>query len=296
MRWESLVVAVVACSQGPTSPAIGPPTHLVIQLPAAAVRAGETSRLLVVAADANNQVVPVGVDAAWDILDSTAATITSDGALRAYLPGPFRVVATDPAGVLTAAAATVTALSPEPWTGQPFNVSFDQYAWDAFGDTSLVVSIGTVLNAKVLISAPDAGGQPVDRGRRFLTWGSTNTTAATIGDDGVVQALHGGYTCITVTIQGRSRCANLRVVGDAGTDPLPIISVSGLPTTMTVGDSVHAVATLLGARPAPVVWGSHSDPLDVAPDGWVHARKAGSVTLSTTIGHLTVQHGVQVQP
>jgi hypothetical protein len=272
------------------------PTQVVILLPATPVRAGETSRLFAVAADAQGQVVPVAISVAWQVLDPVAATIAEDGALRAYLPGPFRVRASDPTGVLTAATTMVTVLPPEPWAGDPWNVTFDQYPWDAFGIVSLVVPIGAVLQAKVLISSPDAGGQPIDPGRRFLTWGSTNTIAAEVNDDGVVHALQGGYSCITVTIQSRSRCANLLVVGDPGNVPLPSIQVTGLPPTMAVGDSVHVTATLLGAGPAPVVWGSHSSALEISPDGWAYARRVGSVTVSTTIGHLTVLHGLDIQP
>jgi len=187
-------------------------------------------------------------------------------------------------------------LPPEPWDGDPWYVTFDQYPWDAFGIAEHLVPIGAIVQAKTLISSPTAGGQPVNPGRRFLTWGSSNANAATIDDDGLIHALRGGYTCITVTIQGRSRCANLRVVGDPSADPPPTIQVTGLPAAMKVGDSVRVTATLLGASPAPAVWGSHSNTLQIRPDGWAYARLAGSVTVSTTIRHFTKQTGLQVQP
>lgn len=119
---------------------------------------------------------------------------------------------------------------------------------------------------------------------------------AEIDDRGVVRALHDGTVCITVTIQGRSRCANLRVVGSPSNSPRPVITVTGLPAAIRVGESAQPAASLAGAPPAPVVWGAHWNAVAVGPDGKLSALRPGTVTVSTTISNVTVQHAVVVNP
>lgn len=235
----------------------------------------------------------------WEVSDTRAATMTDAGELRLYLPGMLDVSVNDPQAGLLPATLRMTVIMPATRPELPAFVTFDNHPWDAFsGVTSFELTVGQTAAAKVLIT--NASGTPIGPPGCFLTWGSTNPSVVRIDEEGRILAVGEGYICITVSINVRSRCANARVSGTPLTEPIDEVLILNLPDTLQLGDSVRVEARLVRrgvpSDDSPVVWGAHSEAVEVDPTGWVRAARVGGATVSETIEHVTRQRFVQVIP
>lgn len=81
---------------------------------------------------------------------------------------------------------------------------------------------------------------------RTTTWASSNSASATVNANGLVSALAAGTAAITATIEGQVATATVVVVPAA----VATVSVALAPSTLEVGQSVNATATLRDARNA----------------------------------------------
>ncbi len=99
------ITATVEAKHGSSTITVvaGPPTQIAIRRPDSPIRAGEANQFTAFAADARGNVVTPPIYVTWEVLDPTVATVTESGTVRAYVPGPFRIRASDPTGTLAVA-------------------------------------------------------------------------------------------------------------------------------------------------------------------------------------------------
>ena len=147
-------------------------------------------------------------------------------------------------------------------------------------NTLLAVSQTTQAHA----AARDAAGHEITSPR--VVWTSSDTMVARVTDGGLVTAKAAGSATVTATVDGVSGSATLTV---SSGEP-HAITVTATPSTLTVGGTVRATATVYDALQlvvsgARVTWHS-SDPsvATVSDGGLVTALHAGSTVISASIG------------
>ncbi|MGE3525935.1 MAG: Ig-like domain-containing protein, partial [Gemmatimonadales bacterium] len=134
----------------------------------------------------------------------------------------------------------------------------------------------------------DAAGVTVQGGP--VVWSSDNPAVATVTDSGVVHAASGGSATIIATSGAHRDIATLTVRGAATPERVTVasVAVSGVPASVTAGETVELTAEIKGADGAvlgdrPVVWTS-SDPAvaRVTQVGVLTALAPGTATITAT--------------
>jgi len=177
-----------------------------------------------------------------------------------------------PADTSTSGAATVVSvqLSPSP--------------------LSLMASQSTGLSAM----AKDAYGNPVTV---QLTWSSSDSSVATVDNEGTVTGITAGDVTIQAAVGGVTGSADVTVQADTtggSSSQAPVASVAVSPSadTLAAGDSVNLTATPTDASGntvygVPIGWSSSDTAVATVSGGEVHALKAGSVTISAVADSVT---------
>lgn len=132
-----------------------------------------------------------------------------------------------------------------------------------------------------------------------VTWTSSNTTVATVDEDGKITGLKEGTTTITVISVDNP---NAKDTYELTVKVIPVDSVSLDKTTLTmeVGGTEALVATVLPdtAGNKAVTWSSSDDNVVIVSDGVVTAKGLGkaTITVTTVDGSKTATCQVEVIP
>lgn len=158
-------------------------------------------------------------------------------------------------------------------------------------DRSPVAAVSVTLPSPSLIAGQgqravatpsDASGAPL--ANRAIVWGSSNPATATISDSGMISAVAPGTATISAASEGVRGEAALSVLAPP---PIPVatVSVSLSPSSIVVGQTANAVATLRDANGndlsgRSVSWSSsNTNVASVSSAGVVTAIAAGSANI-----------------
>ncbi len=156
--------------------------------------------------------------------------------------------------------------------------------------TSASVSIGETVQLTATVAPDDASNQGV-------TWSSSDTDVATVSSKGVVTGVATGSATITVTTSdgGYTATASVEVTSISVTG----VSLSSSTASITIGDTVHFIATVspTDATNTNVSWSSSDESVaTVDSEGIVTAIAAGTATITVTTedGSYTASASVEV--
>lgn len=200
----------------------------------------------------------------WTSTDDRIAVVSSTGRVRAVSPGPVEIRASVD-GVSAAAAVTVI---PEP----------------VLRVTVSPTSVDLLPGGSAQLAAVPLGRNDIPLNGRSIVFVSSNTAVATVSSTGLVTGVRAGEATITVTIDGRSAEAAVRVVPP----PVATISMTLGSASITVGSGTQATVTLRDASnnvlTGRVVSFSSSNALvaTVSSDGSVSALLPGTTTITAT--------------
>jgi len=226
------VATITASSEGRTT-AIGivvspvPVARVELSPASARLVVGQTTQLTGVARDVNS--VPLSDRSLiWSTSDGAVATVSADGLVIAIAPGRATITAVHD-GTMGTAVVEVLA--------RPIGAVIVSPA-----QATLTEGEQLVLRVEVT----DASGNLLTG--RPLTFGSSNTSSATVDVTGRVRAIAAGSSTITVGSEGQEGTMRVTVL------PTPVASVRIEPAedTLAVGDSVTLRAIPLDASGAPL--------------------------------------------
>ena len=152
---------------------------------------GQSRQLTAITKDAHNTTL-TGRALAWSSSDTTKATISVSGLLTAVAAGSATITATSE-GISGTASVTVSLVPVSSVTVTP--AARTLYAGETLQLTALTLdSAGGTLSG------------------REVTWSSSDTTRATVSDNGLVTTLADGSVNITATVEGKSATATITVL------------------------------------------------------------------------------------
>jgi len=196
----------------------------------------------------------------WLSGNEDIATVDSNGKVTAKANGSTIIIATTEDGTK---AGTCTVVVTTPATGITINPK------------SLSLNIGFSSSLIATVS-------PVAASNKNISWKSSNTSIATVDENGVVTGKAKGSATITATTVDGNKKATCNV-----TVTIPVASITVDPTSLSlgVGSNVTLKATVLPTNAAnkKVTWvSSNSSIATVDANGKVIAKSKGSVTITAT--------------
>ena len=273
----ALLVVAVACSNESTSPVEVPtPTSVVVSPSALTFSSlGETAQLTATVHDQNGQAV-ASATVAWVSANTAVATVDGNGLVSAAGQGATNIVVT--AGS-TASASVGVMVEQVPHTivlSEP--------------PDSLAVGDSIQMTAEAFDALSNAVA-----GVTF-EWSSSDTTIATVDQQGWVRGKSAGSAEITVTA-GPAASASVGVM----VEQVPhTIVLSEFPDSLAVGDSIQMTAEALDGLGSPIAnvtfeWSSGDTTIvTVDQQGWVRARGAGSTEITVTLAEVSASKSLRV--
>lgn len=265
----ALVAGVVACTDDSTAPTPVPTPTSVVLSPVSLRLAslGETAQLTATVLDQNGQVM-AGATVAWVSAHPSVATVDGNGLVLAAGNGATNITvtsgttATASVGITVEQVAVTIVLSAPP--------------------DSMAVGDSIRMSAKAL----DALGNPIQD--VTFEWSSSDTTIASVDQQGWVRARTAGSTEIAVTA-GTAASATVAV----SVVQMPAAIVLSAPRdSVMIGDSIQLAAEAFDRLGAPITdvtftWSSSDTTIaTVDLQGWVRARAAGTVAIGVELGEL----------
>lgn len=125
---------------------------------------------------------------------------------------------------------------------------------------------------------------PADATNKDLTWTSSNTSVATVSDNGYVSAIKAGTSVIYAMAETKK--AQCVITVRSRVIPVESITISQSTVSLEVGQNVGLIATVLpeNATDKNVAWQSSDNSIATVIDGMVSALKPGSAIVSATAG------------
>ncbi len=250
---------------------------IVLSAPPDSMAVGDSVRMNAEALDAlENAIADVTFE--WSSSDTTVVTVNPQGWVFARAGGSAEITA----AIGTTASATVVIMSVQVPGSIELSVPGD----------SVEVGDSIQLAAKAI----DALGNPI--ADVILAWSSSDTTVATVDQQGWVRARTAGSTEITVTA-GTTASATVAV----SVVQVPAAIVLSAPRdSVMVGDSIQVAAEAFDALGNPMAdvtfaWSSSDTAIaTVDQQGWVRARAAGAVGIGVELGELNAATSLVVLP
>jgi trimeric autotransporter adhesin len=240
-----------------------PVASVVVTPPHVDAAPGVQAQFSAAAYDAAQNPLP-GRAITWSTSNAAVATVDANGRMTTVSTGSATITATcegkNGAATVTVSQAAVATVAVTPGT--------------------LTMSVGQTTQYTATLT--DAGGNVL--GGRVVTWGSSNTGAATVSATGVVTAVAPGTTTITATSDGKSGSAALTVTNVA----VGSVTVQPQGPTILQGTSVQMSAVVRDANDnvvtdRVVTWSSSSpSQAGVSPSGIVTGLAPGTVTITAT--------------
>lgn len=190
--------------------AVIPVAKVVVSPGSAALDVGQSAALTAATTDANGNTL-TGRTITWSSANTSIATVTSAGLVKAIGAGTTTISATAEGKTGTAQIAVTAPPTPvSSVTVSPSNTTL------AIGTTVTLSATTKASNGSVLSG-------------RTVTWASSNTNVATVSSSGVVTAVAAGNATITATSEGKSGTASIHV-----TAPVTAASVTVSPGAVTL--------------------------------------------------------------
>ena len=210
----------------------------------------------------------------WSTANAAIATVSENGLVTAVAEGSATITAK--AGDKTATCAVTVSKKVIPVTSVTLN------------KTSLTLTEQETFQLSATVSPDNATD-------KIVTWSSSNTAIATVSQDGLVSAIAVGSTTITATAGEKK--ATCTVTVSRKVVPATSITLDYANIKMTKRKMVTLHATVLpeDATDKAVTWkSSNTTVATVSNNGNVTAIKAGSATITASIGGLSASCVVKV--
>ena len=194
----------------------------------------------------------------WLSGDTSVATVTQDGVVKAVGPGMCLVRASS-----GGKSATCLITVKVPVSG----ITLDKNVLE------MIVMQTTSLTATVL---------PANADDKTVTWSTSDPMVARVTPQGIITAVAPGTCIITATASGYSASCQVTV-----TMPVSSVTLDKEAITIYIGESTKLTATVLpeNATDKTVSWSSSNVLVaDVSQDGVVHAFAAGTSTITAMAG------------
>ena len=270
---DSTATREVYTSSGPIALPAGPVATIQVTPSKAMLRIGTSSRLTALAKDASGLVVS-NVPVSWRSSDTTVATVSDSGMLRAKSVGSTSVIAS--ADNVSASASIAVSSVPV----ASIAVSL--------GSSSIQVGSTTIASA---VTKDSSGAVLSDR---IIAWSSSAPSVATVNSSGVVTGVSAGSATIIATSEGIVGNASISITTPP---PAPVASVTVTlnAPSLTPGQSTQATVVLKDAAGntltgRTVTWTSSAPSVaTVSSSGLVQALVAGSTSITATSGGISGQ-------
>ena len=207
--------------------------------------------------------------------NTSVASVTETGVVTAHKAGNTKVtVVTDDGGKTATCDVTVVAKK-YPVTGVKLN------------STQEKLGVGETITLTATVTPSTATDKTV-------SWSSSNTSVATVSQNGEVSALKKGTTTITVTTKDGGKTATCKITVEDKVYPVESVTLDKSTYEMTVGDNVTLKATVnpSNATDKTVSWSSNNTSVaTVSQNGVVTAKKKGTakITVTTNDGNKTAE-------
>ena len=254
--------AAVTVAQVVTAVALSPSADTLVAF-------GATVRLVAEAADANGHGVTAVTAFVWSSSDTLVARVDDSGLVESLAEGVAAVTAT--ASDVTG-GAELTVLSPLPTT---IALSRDTVAFTALGQTAQLEAEVREQAGRVMAEA-------------FVSWSSGDTLVAVVDSAGLVTAVGGGTTTVTVAAGEVSDAVVVTVAQSAGS-----VVVSPAESTIALGDTLRLVAEAFdenghAVEGAAFSWSSRDVGVArVDETGLVEALAEGTARIRATAGDVS---------
>ena len=214
----------------------------------------------------------------WSSNNSAVASV-KDGIVTAIKVGIATITAKSDDGGKTATCTVTVEAKTIPVTG----VALDK--------TSYEMTEGDEVTLTATVSPENATNKNV-------SWSSSNTSVATVGN-GKVKALKAGTATITVKTEDGNKTATCEITVNAKVYPVTGVTLDKTSYEMTEGDEVTLTATVSpeNATNKNVSWSSSNAAVASVDNGKVTALKAGTtiITVKTEDGNKTATCTVTVE-
>lgn len=208
----------------------------------------------------------------WESSDPTVATVDDSGTVSALAPGTTKITV-KASGVQAECTVTVKTVAVTA-------VSINKTSLDLLpGDTETLVATVTPDNAT----------------DKSVSWESSNSSVATVNDDGKVTAITPGTAKITVKASGVQAECTVTVNSIAVTS----VSLNKTKLDILVNDTETLVATVSpnNATDKSVSWqSSNTSVASVSSNGVVTAIASGTAQITVTAGSVSAQCTINVVP
>ncbi len=257
-----LAVPAAAVDPGdqPDPPATVAVTGVSLNPASLSLEVGDTGTLTaaVAPADATNQAVT------WSSSNEAVATV-SNGTVSAISAGQAAITVTTEDGGFTA-QCFVTVTVPPPVAVSSVSLNKDSLSLEVGQEEQL---LATVL--------------PANAADKTVTWYSSNTRVATVGEDGTVQALSAGTALISAGAGGKFAYCNLTVT--APPTGVTAVELDQRAVSIPVGGSLTLTATVIPSSAADkfLTWKSSNSAVKVVPSS-TGGTAVVSVPSTTAVG------------
>jgi len=256
--------AAVAVSE-PEPP---PVASITVTLNAPSITVGQSTQAVAVLKDANGNTL-TGRAVTWTSEAPSLATVSASGLVAAIGAGTATITASAE-GKTGNTTIVIQPAAPAP------------VASVALSATSTSMSIGE--SQAVTVVLRDAQGNVLSG--RSISWSSSNLSVMSVAPSGIVTALGGGTATVTATSEGKSGTITFTVAAPVA--PVASVSVTAPTTTLSVGQSTTATATLKDGHGAvltgrTVSWSSSAPNVaTVSSTGVVTGVAGGSAVISAS--------------
>ena len=253
--------------------------NVMLNAPTLTIELGETRMLTatVTPSNANDKTV------AWSSSDTSVATVGNDGTVTAVKKGMATITAQagDKTAICVITVNEAVVVNPD----SP--VAVESVTLNA---TTLTIEPGKTSMLTATVAPDNADDKTVE-------WSSSDTSVATVGNDGTVTAVKAGTASITAQAGGKT--AECTVTVKTIHNPVENITLDKGTLIFTRGETgkLTAKVTPSNADGKTVVWSSSNpDVATVDNDGTVTALKAGKTTITAQAGGKTAKCTVTVNP
>ena len=130
---------------------------------------------------------------------------------------------------------------------------------------------------------------------KTVTWSSSNTAVAAVGNNGLVVAISEGTATITATAGNKSRTCQVSV--SKNFIPVESVTLNETELTLDEDESFQLKATVKpdNATDKSVVWTSSAPDVVSVFEGWIYCNAAGTATITAQAGNRTATCRVTVR-
>jgi len=200
----------------------------------------------------------------WTSSNEEIASVSSTGLIRAKRPGEAVISATSSNGIVAECNVTIRS----------------EIKSVALNQTALTLEEGSLQSLRATINPSDTTDV------KDLTWVSSNTSVATVDQNGEVTAVAPGTATITVsTVNGRKAECKITVTQAAVTKPITSITLSETTLTMVEDEEKTLTATIHPSDTTDshtLTWASSNENVATVADGVITAKSAGTATITVT--------------